>query len=104
MERDAKGTAAKDVAVGAKIPKNANDHEQGARVHPAQPIYSVVVPASELLSVNVAVQKHMGTPRTFRKGALAEGAKMERPNWPIHTHLTTLGVRNSICTFETSPT
>jgi hypothetical protein len=36
--------------------KNANDHEQQARVHPAQPSYSVVVPAPELCeSVNVAV-------------------------------------------------
>jgi hypothetical protein len=31
-----------------KCPKNANDHEQQARVHPAQPYYSVVVPAPEL--------------------------------------------------------
>ena len=28
--------------------QNANDHEQQARVHPAQPSYSVVVPAPEL--------------------------------------------------------
>src|ERR1044072_3595582 len=33
---------------GRKRPKNANDHEQQARVHPAQPYYSVVVPAPEL--------------------------------------------------------
>jgi hypothetical protein len=33
---------------GQKKPKNANDHEQQARVHPAQPSYSVVVPAPEL--------------------------------------------------------
>ena len=38
-----------------KGPKNANDHEQRARVHPAQPSYSVVVPAPELSSINVAV-------------------------------------------------
>jgi len=38
-----------------KRSKNANDHEQQARVHPAQPSYSVVVPAPELSSVNVAV-------------------------------------------------
>jgi hypothetical protein len=29
-------------------PQNANDQEQRARVHPAQPSYSVVVPAPEL--------------------------------------------------------
>src|ERR1700710_370857 len=33
---------------GQKCPKNANDHEQQARVHPAQPNHSVVVPAPEL--------------------------------------------------------
>jgi hypothetical protein len=33
---------------GQKRPKNANDHEQQARVHPAQPYHSVVVPAPEL--------------------------------------------------------
>jgi hypothetical protein len=37
-------------------PKNTNDHEQQARVHPAQPSYSVVVPAPELSSINVAVE------------------------------------------------
>jgi hypothetical protein len=39
---------------GCKIPqngsKNANDHEQQARVHPAQPSHCVVVPAPELVS------------------------------------------------------
>jgi len=34
--------------MGQKDPKNANDHEQQARVHPAQPSHSVVVPAPEL--------------------------------------------------------
>jgi hypothetical protein len=29
-------------------PKNANDHEQQARVHPALPSYYVVVPTTEL--------------------------------------------------------
>jgi hypothetical protein len=42
--------------MGQKCPKNANDHEQQARVHPAQPYHSVVVPAPELLSINVAVE------------------------------------------------
>jgi hypothetical protein len=28
--------------------KNANDHEQQARVHPAQPCYFVAVPARDL--------------------------------------------------------
>jgi hypothetical protein len=37
-------------------PENANDHEQRARVHPAQPSYSVVVPAPVLSSINVAVR------------------------------------------------
>jgi hypothetical protein len=40
---------------GQNSPKNANDHEQRARVHPAQPNYSVVVPAPELSSIDVAV-------------------------------------------------
>jgi hypothetical protein len=38
-----------------KASENANDHEQRARVHPALPSYSVVVPAPELSSINVAV-------------------------------------------------
>src|SRR4051794_7904043 len=33
---------------GRNSRKNANDHEQQARVHPAQPNHSVVVPAPEL--------------------------------------------------------
>jgi hypothetical protein len=36
------------VKTGQNDPKNANDHEQQARVHPAQPYHSVVVPAPEL--------------------------------------------------------
>jgi hypothetical protein len=40
----------------AKRPRNANDHEQRARVHPALPSYSVVVPAPELSSIDVAVR------------------------------------------------
>jgi hypothetical protein len=56
---------------GAKWPKNANDHEQKARVHPAQPSYSVVVPAPELSSINVAVNDYMGMANAFRKGAAA---------------------------------
>ena len=34
--------------MGQNSPKNANDHEQQARVHPALPYHSVVVPAPEL--------------------------------------------------------
>jgi hypothetical protein len=49
---DAKAQRAKDLKeggkTGQKCPKNANDHEQQARVHPALPSYSVVVPAPEL--------------------------------------------------------
>jgi hypothetical protein len=56
---NAKAQGAKDrlgrSKMGENSPKNANDHEQQARVHPAQPYHSVVVPAPELLSVNVAV-------------------------------------------------
>ena len=55
-------------------PKNANDHEQKARVHPAQPSHSVVVPAPELLSVNVAVDDKIGMVGAFRKGAPPPGA------------------------------
>src|SRR5439155_15003761 len=53
---------------GQNRPENANDHEQKARVHPAQPSYSVVVPAPELLSIDVAVEYNIGTIATFRKG------------------------------------
>src|SRR4030088_2770610 len=53
---------------GQKDPKNANDHEQRARVHPALPDYSVVVPAPELLSIDVAVTDKIGTAGAFRKG------------------------------------
>ena len=44
----AKGTAGNNAFGVQNIPKNANDHEQMARVHPAQPSYFVVVPAPEL--------------------------------------------------------
>ena len=49
-------------------PENANDHEQQVRVHPAQPSYSVVVPAPELSSVNVAVVNYIGMIAAIRKG------------------------------------
>jgi hypothetical protein len=49
---DAKAWEPKDRDLGGKTgqndPKNANDHEQQARVHPALPSYSVAVPAPEL--------------------------------------------------------
>jgi hypothetical protein len=54
--------------MGRKGPKNANDHEQRARVHPALPSYSVVVPAPVLLSIDVAVGCKIGTIGAFRKG------------------------------------
>jgi hypothetical protein len=50
-------------------PTKANDHEQRARVHPAQPSYSVVVPAPELSSIDVAVRSEIGTIGTCCKGA-----------------------------------
>jgi hypothetical protein len=56
----------------ASRPKNANDHEQQARVHPAQPCYYVVVPAPEPESINVAVLDYIGKPTAFRKGASSE--------------------------------
>jgi hypothetical protein len=49
-------TAVWKLKTGQNRPKNANDHEQQARVHPAQPSYSVVVPAPELSSIDVAVE------------------------------------------------
>jgi hypothetical protein len=52
-----------------KRSKNANDHEQQARVHPAQPSYSVVVPAPELSSINAAVARYMGMVAAICKGA-----------------------------------
>jgi hypothetical protein len=53
---------------GGNRGQNANDHEQQARVHPAQPSYSVVAPAPELLSIDVAVKGDLGMIGTFRKG------------------------------------
>src|ERR1700679_1216426 len=63
-------TGGKRPETDQKGPKNANDHEQRARVHPAQPSYSVVVPAPELSSINVAVESYLGMIGTFRKGRL----------------------------------
>jgi hypothetical protein len=60
---------------GQKGPKNANDHEQRARVHPAQPSYSVVVPAPELLSIDVAVEGKIGMICVFRKGEVQPAAR-----------------------------
>jgi len=54
--------------MGQNSPKNANDHEQRARVHPALPSHSVVVPAPELSSINVAVECNIGSAPTIRKG------------------------------------
>ncbi|THD65296.1 MAG: hypothetical protein E7813_15385 [Bradyrhizobium sp.] len=53
--------------MGQKGSKNANDHEQRARVHPALPSYSVVVPAPELLSIDVAVEYNIVAIEAFRK-------------------------------------
>ena len=48
-----------------KMPTTTNN---GARVHPAQPCYFVVVPAPELSSINVAVRSEIGRPKPLRKG------------------------------------
>jgi hypothetical protein len=69
---------------GQKNPKNANDHEQQARVHPAQPSYSVVVPAPELSSIDVAVEGNIGAIGLLRKGV----GKAARPAY-CGTSLTT---------------
>jgi hypothetical protein len=72
---DAKLQALKHHQAGKKgqnSPKNANDHEQRARVHPALPSHSVVVPAPELLSIDVAVKGNIGTIGAFRKGTAAD--------------------------------
>src|SRR3954468_14480455 len=53
---------------GRNDPQNANDHEQQARVHPALPYYSVVVPAPELSSIDGAVVGYVGAINAFRKG------------------------------------
>ncbi len=69
---------------GANIPKNANDHEQVARVHPAQPSYFVVVPATELGgSINVAVRSKIGT--IWRCARFGEN---RLANWPTRADLT----------------
>ena len=41
--------------VGKPDPKNANDHEQGARVHPAQPLFRGRPGAGTTYKLNVAV-------------------------------------------------
>jgi hypothetical protein len=66
--REAQNSGAKGGKTGEKQAGNANDHEQRARVHPAQPSYSVVVPAPELSSIDVAVANKIGTVEPFRKG------------------------------------
>src|SRR5215471_10655486 len=79
-------------------PKNANDHEQWARVHPAQPYYSVVVPAPELSSVDVAVMCKIGQRWAFRKRQTADGTRLGfcirthnlRANWSIRDDLSSL--------------
>ncbi|HJZ19387.1 MAG TPA: hypothetical protein VJ226_00430, partial [Bradyrhizobium sp.] len=58
-----------------KRPRNANDHEQRARVHPAQPSHSVVVPAPELSSIDVAVKSKIETIETLCKGACEDAAR-----------------------------
>jgi hypothetical protein len=67
--------------MGQNSPRNANDHEQQARVHPAQPSYSVVVPAPELLSIDVAVENYIAMPGAFRKRL---PAKPLLGNFPHH--------------------
>lgn len=47
-----------------KMPTTTNNM---ARVHPAQPSYSVVVPAPEHFSINVAVEQNIGTIARFCK-------------------------------------
>jgi hypothetical protein len=74
MPRRSSGTAAEQVEKGQNRPKNANDHEQRVRVHPALPSYFVVVPAPELSSIDVAVINQMGRVRTFRKRILSTPA------------------------------
>jgi hypothetical protein len=61
-------TGGKAAKTGQNRPRNANDHEQRARVHPALPGYSVVVPAPELLSIDVAVRGYIGAIGALRKG------------------------------------
>src|SRR5579863_3895314 len=85
--------------LGQNIPKNANDHEQVARVHPAQPSYFVVVPAMEPGgSVNIAVVRDIGASAAFRKG-LARNRRQDGGNmvnamipasWSTWAGLTTL--------------
>jgi hypothetical protein len=70
MPRRSSKAVAGSRKTGQKWPKNANDHEQRARVHPALPDYSVVVPAPERLSIDVAVRGKIGMAGTFRKGVL----------------------------------
>jgi hypothetical protein len=55
---------------GQNNPKNANDHEHWARVHPAQPSYSWSSQRRSFLSVDVAVITDIGMPKPFRKGWL----------------------------------
>ena len=66
--------------MGQNGPQNANDHEQRARVHPAQPNYSVVVPAPELSSIDVAVRGYIGMITRFRKGLVSNAPYPAEPD------------------------
>jgi hypothetical protein len=58
------GTGAERSGKGSKtVSKNANDHEQQARVHPAVPCYYVVVSGAGAWgeSIDGAVLTYMGT-------------------------------------------
>src|SRR4051794_28041431 len=58
----------KQAKMGAKTPTTTTNM---ARVHSAQPSYSVVVPAPELCSINVAVGCNIGMIGALRKGKVA---------------------------------
>ena len=78
MPRRSSETATEEVKNGQNWAKNANDHEQRVRVHPALPSYFVVVPAPELSSIDVAVVSYMGMVRTLSKRALPRQRQLIR--------------------------
>ena len=69
-ERKTAPGGAQKSEVQKKRCRNANDHEQQARVHPALPTIPWSSRRRSLFkSINVAVKNHIGTVRTFRKGS-----------------------------------
>jgi uncharacterized protein YecE (DUF72 family) len=90
---------------GQNIPKNANDHEQVARLHPALPSYYVVVPTTEPggLASTSPLERKWGRSAVLQEAvgagiaaAWQQGERRRRANWPTPISLTTLRPRHPL--------